>query len=52
MGLVFAVLVIIGVVLMVRSLRANGCFSFVLWVLIGLAATWFVLQFTSGSWRV
>lgn len=52
MGVVFAVLVVVGVVLVVRSLRASGCVSFVLWVLIGLAAMWFVLQFTSGSWRI
>ena len=52
MGVMFALLAVIGVIVLVRSLRLEGCVSFVLWLLVGLAVTWFVLQFLSGSWRL
>ena len=52
MGVLFALLAVIGVVVLVRSLHVEGCVSFVLWLLVGLAMTWFLLQFLSGSWRV
>ncbi len=52
MGLVFALLIVVGVIVLVRSLHLEGCVSFVLWLLVGLAVTWFLLQFLSGSWRV
>ena len=52
MGVVFAVVAVIGVIVLVRSLRLEGCVSFVLWLLVGLAVTWMVLQIFSGAWRV
>lgn len=52
MGVMLVVVCVVGLVLMVRSLRAGGCVGFVLWLLVGLAATWFALQFVSGLWRL
>ena len=52
MGVVFAVITVVGVIMVVRSLRLEGCVSFVLWLLVGLAVTWMFLQFFSGTWRV
>jgi hypothetical protein len=52
MGLVFAGLVLVGVVLIVRSLRMWGCVSFVVWVLVGMAMTGVVLLFASGGLRM
>ena len=52
MGMLFAVVAVVGVIVLVRSLRLEGCVSFGLWLLVGLAATWFLLQILSGSWRV
>ena len=42
MGVLFALLIVIGVIVLVRSLRIEGCVSFVLWLLVGLAVTWFL----------
>lgn len=52
MGVLFAVVAVVGVIVLVRSLRLEGCVSFVLWLLVGLAVTWLFLQFFSGHWRV
>ena len=52
MGVLFALFAVIGVIVLVRSLHLEGCVSFGLWVLVGLAVTWFLLQFFSGSWRL
>ncbi len=52
MGVVFALVAVVGVVIVVRSLQVKGCVSFGLWLLVGLAVMWFVLQFMSGAWRV
>ncbi len=51
-GVVFALLAVVGVVVIVRSLPVKGCLSFGLWLLVGLAVMWLVLQFMSGAWRV
>ncbi len=48
MGLMVAVLLVVGVVLIVRSLRLWGCGSFALWLLIGLVGTWLILLVASG----
>ena len=52
MGIMFSVVLFLGAVLVLRSMRIPGCVSFVLWMVLGLAAMWFVLQFTSGGLRV
>ena len=52
MGVLFALLAVVGVIVLIRSLRVEGCVSFGLWLLVGLVVTWFLLQFLSGSWRV
>ena len=52
MGLMFALLAVVGLIVLVKSLRLEGCVSFVLWLLVGLAVTWLFLQFFSGHWRV
>lgn len=52
MGVLFAAVAVVGVIVLVRSLHLEGCVSFVLWLLVGLAVTWLFLQFFSGSWRV
>ncbi len=52
MGMLFVLVAVIGVIVLVRSLRLEGCVSFGLWLLVGLAVTWVVLQFLAGSWRV
>ena len=52
MGVMFVLLAVVGVIVLVRSLRLEGCVSFVLWLLVGLAVTWLFLQFFSGYWRL
>lgn len=52
MGLVFAGVMVAGAVIALRSLRLRGCVWFLGWVLLGMAMTWFALQFISGTWRV
>ena len=52
MGIVFACMALLGAGVLLRSLRVWGCLGFVLWVLLGVAATWFVLQFASGGLRI
>ena len=48
-GLICVVLVCIGVVLMVRSLRLVGCLSFVVWLLVGMAVMWVLLEWIASS---
>lgn len=52
MGIVFSVVLFLGAVLVLRSLGVRGCVSFVLWMMLGMAAVWFVLQFASGGLRI
>ena len=52
MGLAFSVILFLGAVLVVRSLRVRGCASFVLWMIVGMAAAWFALQFMSAGLRI
>jgi len=51
MGLTFSVVLVLGAAILLLSLRIRGCVSFVLWMVLGLAA-WFVLQFASGGLRI
>ncbi len=52
MGFVFMVVMLLGAGILLRSLRLWGCIEFVLWVALGVMATWFVLQFASGGLRI
>jgi len=52
MGLMFMCVALLGAGVLLRSLRLWGCISFVLWVVLGMMATWFVLQFASGGLRI
>lgn len=52
MGLTFSVVLVLGAAIPLLSLRIRGCVSFVLWMVLGLAAAWFVLQFASGGLRI
>ncbi len=52
MGIVLACIALVGAGMVLRSLRVWGCISFVLWMALGMAATWFVLQFASGGLRI
>ncbi len=52
MGIVFAIAFLLGVVVLLSSLRIRGCASFLLWMLLGMSVVWFVLQFASGGLRM
>ena len=51
MGLVFAGVMVLGAVIVLRSLRLRGFVWFLLWMLLGMAITLLTLQFILGTWR-
>ncbi len=52
MGIVFTVVLLLGVGLLLRSSQVRGCVLFLLWMALGMAAVWFILQFASGGLRI
>ena len=52
MGLVFASVMIVGLLVLLRSLRLRGCLAFLAWFVAGAFITWLLLLFMSGELRV
>ena len=51
MGVLFAGVMIVGLLILIGSLRLRGCFSFLFWCLAGAFVVWVVLLFASGVLR-
>jgi hypothetical protein len=47
MGLLFACLMIVGILVLLYSLRLRGCLAFLLWLVAGVFMTWLLLLFVS-----
>jgi hypothetical protein len=52
MGIVLALVFVCSLGWVLHSLRVRGCGGFLLWVLLGMAAMWFALEFGFGGLRI
>ncbi len=52
MGLLFAGFMVVGILVLLHSLRLRGCLAFLAWIVAGVFITWLLLLFVSGELRV
>lgn len=51
MQLVFIGVMILGIGIVIHSLRLRGVLWFLAWMLLGMAIAFLAYQFISGTWR-